>query len=109
MRREHWADLLDRIAERFSVTDRGTTTLEDVPSSEVLYVEFTGPMGHMRVEFITKPRTLGERALGSRRIGGETTVQKRYDENDLVSFLRAFRWDDAEAAWEEINADAIPT
>ncbi|MDO8425155.1 MAG: hypothetical protein Q7T01_01420 [bacterium] len=107
MQPSQWADLLDRIAERFVIAEEGRTELEGVPLSTVAFVEFEAPMGRVRLEYVTKPRTIGEHALGSRRIGGETAVQKMYDTNDLVSFLRAFRWDAEQGEWCTIEANAL--
>lgn len=102
-----WNDILDRIESQWTIAERGEEPMDDVPGGTVAFVEFTGPMGRVRLEFVTKPRTVGERAMGSRRIGSATTVRKVYDPTDMVAFLRAFRWDDAQGEWVEIKADAF--
>jgi hypothetical protein len=106
MQDDRWKDSLDRIEERFTIEETGETLLDDIPGGKVEFVVFTSPVGRVRLERVTKPRTIGERAMGSRRIGGDTTVEKIYDQNDLVHFLRGSRWDEAQRAWIEIEIDA---
>ncbi|MDO8622050.1 MAG: hypothetical protein Q7R80_02370, partial [bacterium] len=58
-------------------------------------------------ERVTKPRTIGERAVTSRRIGGATKVESQYDLHDMVHFVNAARWDEAASAWKEIDASTF--
>ena len=105
MRIDQWHDMLDRIAGQFAILEQGEEPLEDVPKSRVMFVVFAAPIGRVRLERVEKPRTIGERAVGSRRIGSVTAVEQVYDEGDLVSFLRAYRWDEEAGTWEEVRAD----
>jgi len=68
---------------------------------------FTSPVGKVRLERITKPRTVGQRAVGSRRIGGATRVESVYDLHDFVHFVVASRWDATAGAWKEIDASTF--
>lgn len=107
MRPDQWIDTRDRIKEQCVVIDEGEAPLEDVPNGHVAFVVFESPVGRVRLEYVTKPRTLGERAVTSRRIGGATAIEKIYDTEDMVQFLRAFRWDPDTLTWVSFRAEGI--
>ncbi|MFH1430753.1 MAG: hypothetical protein ABIG71_04535 [Candidatus Uhrbacteria bacterium] len=104
MQEDQWRDTLDRISSQFEVHEQGTEDLEDVPNGRVAFVEFTAPIGLVRLEFVTKPRTVGEQAQVTRRSGATSNVKMLYDMEDMVSFLRAFQWNDMAETWEELQA-----
>ncbi|MFH1099242.1 MAG: hypothetical protein V1723_05005 [Candidatus Uhrbacteria bacterium] len=102
-----WANILDRIAEKFTIEERGEEPLPDIPNGKRDFVIFTSPLGRVRLERVTKPRTIGHSAITSRRIGGAVEVKTQYDLDDLVHFLRAQRWDETAGRWVEIDADTF--
>jgi len=81
-------------------------TLEDLPEADVGEIEtlyFTGPLGKMKVECITKPVVLDKQTHGSRRIGSHHEVEYIYSETDFNYLLKAYKWDDALSDWVEID------
>jgi len=104
---DKWKDALDRITERFTVFEQGTEPLPEYPNGKREFIVFQSPLGKVRLERTTKPRTVGERAITSRRIGGTTKVEQQYDLHDMVHFLTATRWDEASGTWREIDASHI--
>lgn len=104
---DKWKDVLDRISERFDILEQGSEPLPEYPNGKREFIVFTSPLGKVRLERITKPRTIGERAVTSRRIGGATKVESLYDLHDFVHFIHAQRWDDQRGQWASIDASSF--
>lgn len=107
MHDDKWKDTLDRISERFDILEQGSEPLPEYPNGKREFIVFTSPLGKVRLERITKPRTIGERAVTSRRIGGATKVESLYDLHDFVHFIRAQRWNDSTNVWQDIDASGF--
>jgi len=105
MTKEKWLDLKDKIEERFNVEDFKKDTLEDVPNSVVEILIFNGPLGKIKLEWISKPKTLSEKTIYSNRIGSNVKVEKIYSEDERSEFLKAYKFDDDE--WEEITTNSF--
>ena len=54
---------------------------------------------------IERAKFLREDTTYSRRIGSNVKVEKVYDENEKVSYLKAFKWDDNKQDWLEIEVE----
>lgn len=104
---DRWADTIDRIVERFTILERGVEEIPDIPRGRREMITFTTPMGRVRLTRTTKPRTIGQRALTSRRFGGSVRVEMLYDHDDLVHVLTAERWDESSNAWVSIDASTV--
>jgi len=102
MTREKWLDLKDKIEEQFGIEEYNKSALEDVPDSVVETLIFNGPLGKIKLEWISKPRTLGEKTIYSRRIGSDVKVEKIYSQDERSEFLKAYKLEDGE--WLEISA-----
>ena len=99
--------MLDRITERFEVHEQGSEQLPEYPNGKREFIVFESPVGKVRLERTTKPRTVGQRAVTSRRIGGTTKVESQYDLHDMVHFITASRWDAAAGTWRAIDASSF--
>lgn len=107
MHDDKWKDALDHITERFTIFEQGTEPLPEYPNGKREFIVFQSPLGKVRLERTTKPRTTGQRAVTSRRIGGTTKVESLYDLHDMVHFITASRWDDGAGTWHEIDASGF--
>lgn len=107
MRDDKWRDALDRITERFTVYEQGSEPLLEYPNGKREFIIFESPLGKVRLERTTKPRTIGQRAVTSRRIGGTTKVESLYDLHDMVHFIIAAVWDERAGTWREIDGSGF--
>lgn len=98
---------MDHIRERFGILEQGTEPIPQYPNGRLEFLIFESPLGRVRLERITKPRTIGERALTSRRPGSATRVEAQYDLHDMIHIIRAQRWDSAAGSWVAIDANAF--
>ncbi len=104
---EKWQNILGNIKDSFTVKDEGTTHLDEEGGIDVEYIEFKGPLGRIRLEYITKPVVLGKKTLYSRRIGSDTAVDYVYSEDEKSYKLIAYKWDEDSNEWAEMDAGAF--
>ncbi len=104
MTRDRWLDTITSIVDRFPVLDRGQQPLDGEPGT-VDYIEFTGPTGDIRLEFVTRPRIMGKKAHGGRRVGTAASVSYEYSADEEVHELSALR--KVNGQWEEIDSSAF--
>lgn len=108
MTKEKWLDIKSLVDENFGIADQGQGALpEEQGPGELEYIEFKGPMGKMRLEFITRPLVLDKKTQYSRRIGSETKVEYVYSETEKTYTFNAYKWDEATGEWEEIDKNDL--
>ncbi len=92
---EKWEQIIGRIKDEFDVLSH--QTLEEKNNGEQAEeIVFEGPSGIMKLERKTKPRLVEEKTHYSKRIGGDTSVERVYDEDDLVDVVELFKDNDGE-------------
>ncbi|MFA4872372.1 MAG: hypothetical protein WC659_00355 [Patescibacteria group bacterium] len=106
MNDEQWEVTLDRIEQKFRIEERKR---EERGEGEgvVEWVVFMTPQGKVRLERTTKPRVVGEHSERSKRIGSTAVIKKIYDPDDLVSYMRAYLWDEGTSSWGEIKGEGF--
>jgi len=100
---EKWQSLKTRVQDSFKDCEFSQEKLEAPEIGEGEILEFTGPLGRMRLEYWTKPVVLGKNVSGSRRIGAHHEVEYVYSETEFTQTLKAYKWDDGRNDWEEID------
>lgn len=105
---EKWQDILALVKDKFEVEEEGREELADVPHATVEYVVFDGPLGRMRLEFAVKPVVLDKKAIGSKRIGSETTVEYVYSDTEFTHTFKAYVWDAPTETWVEMEQEKSP-
>lgn len=101
---DKWKDILGNIKDNFQVEDEGSSHLDEEGGVDIEYIVFKGPLGKMRLEFITKPVVLDKKTTYSKRIGSETTVDYIYSENEKTNTLNAYQWNEDSGQWIEMDA-----
>ena len=88
-----WLNLKDKINEKFKVEDYQKSVLEEVPDSVCETLIFNGPNGRIKLQWISKPKTLGEKTLYSGRVGSHVKVDKIYsadEKAEIVAYIIAY-------------------
>lgn len=101
---EKWQEIVGNIKDNFEVLESGSEHLEDEGGADVEYIVFNGPLGRMRLEFISKPVILDKKTKYSNRIGSATVVNYVYSPNEKSHKLKAYKWDEALNDWVEMEA-----
>ena len=107
MNLEKWEKITGMVKDQFEVEEEGKEEIEDIPDANVEFIIFNGPLGKIRLEYITKPVVLGEKAIGSRRIGSDTTVKYTYSEDEFINTFKAYKWEDSRNDWEEMEQERL--
>src|SRR3989338_3901148 len=103
---ERWHELLTRIEKMFQVIESDSEDIkdDDMPFGCVEWVVFEGKVGRIRLERTVTSRVIDKKVLHSHR-GGSAMVQKVYSQTERVSELRAYRWNDRQETWDEMNTE----
>ncbi|MFH1366513.1 MAG: hypothetical protein ABIH38_00805 [Patescibacteria group bacterium] len=104
MTKEKWEEIKGQIKDSFSVTDERKEPLGEDRPGEMEIIEFNGPLGKMKLEFITHPVVLDKKGMGSKRIGGHVAVEYIYSKDEFVHTFIAYKWDDPRNDWVEMEA-----
>ncbi len=107
MTKEKWDNIRGSICDNFKVDDKGKEHIDDEGGVDIEYIVFDGPMGKIRLEFITKPVVLDKKTTYSKRIGSETKVDYVYSQDEKSSKLMAYKWNKKKEDWAEINAKSF--
>lgn len=104
MTKEKWREIIGNIKDNFKVEDEGKEHYEEGGGIDVEYIIFNGPLGRMKLEFISKPVVLDKKTKYSRRIGSETAVEYVYSPDEKSRRLKASKWDEGSDVWVEMEA-----
>lgn len=104
---EKWQDVVNKIKDNFLVEDSGKDYLDEAGGVDIDYIIFNGPLGKIKLEYITKPVVLDKKTIYSSRIGSETKIDYVYSQDEKSSKLKVFKWDEAINDWQEIDAKKL--
>jgi len=104
MTTEKWREIVGKIKDNFKAEEDGQERLEDEGGTEIEYIIFNGPLGRMKLEFISKPVVLDRKTKYSRRYGSETVVEYVYSREEKSRKLKVYKWDEAINDWTEMEA-----
>lgn len=104
MTKEKWQEIKDTIQEKFEIIANEIENFQDRPGT-IEFIEFSGPMGKMRLEWTDQPLLLDKKTHGSKRIGSETKVEYIYSDTERVNKFKAFKWDENANNWEAIEME----
>ncbi|MBI3627085.1 hypothetical protein HY224_03500 [Candidatus Uhrbacteria bacterium] len=106
MTTEKWLDLLNMIEDKFQVETKETVPMEEGPG-EVSRIIFSLPNGRFKLERTVKPRVLDKKTSYTHRAGGDVKVDYVYSDSETVDKLAAFKWNDQQDSWTEVEADTF--
>ncbi|MBI2984675.1 MAG: hypothetical protein HYY50_03555 [Candidatus Kerfeldbacteria bacterium] len=101
MTRERWQDFVGLVKDKFTVVAEGRESFDDRPGTRE-FIEFQGPLGHVRCELQVHPRIVGKRAIGGHRVGSGSKVQYEYSPDEETATLKVFKR--VGDRWEPIDA-----
>lgn len=101
---EKWQNIVGNIKDNFRVEEHDREHSDESGGVDIEYIIFAGPLGRMKLEFISQPVVLDKKTVYSRRIGSETKVEYVYSQDEKSCKLKAYKWDDNENVWVEMEA-----
>jgi len=104
MTEEKWEQIKDMTNKNFPVLENNIFDLaEDQGGGTREELVFEGPLGKMKLEYITKPLVLGKETHFSKRAGQETKVDYVLSDTEKVRTFLAYKFDPATEHWVEID------
>jgi len=100
---EKWQQIKGQVQDQFKNVEVTKVELEEPETGNIEAVIFDGPLGQMKLEYITRPVVIDKKTHGSRRIGSYTDVEYVYSQTEFSHSLKAFKWDDNSSDWIEID------
>lgn len=104
MTKEKWQTILGNIKDNFEVEDEGGEHVDDEGGVDIEFIIFKGPLGRMRLEFVSRPAIVDKKTTYSKRIGSETKVDYIYSDTEKAEILTAYKWDEGIEEWVEMEA-----
>ncbi len=107
MHPEKWKNVIGNIKDNFEVEEHDSHHLDEEGGKTIEYIIFTGPLGRMKLEYISRPIVLDKKTTYSRRIGSETKVEYVYSEDEKSHRMVAYKWNEDRDDWAEMDARAF--
>jgi hypothetical protein len=107
---DRWEEIKNSVKKQFSVEEEGVEDLQAatgegmVKSGTAEFVVFESPLGRTKLQFQTKPKLEEKKYLYSHRQGDAAQVEYKFSEHEVVHQLKAYKYDDLEDDWEEIDS-----
>ncbi|MFH1457029.1 MAG: hypothetical protein ABIF17_02850 [Patescibacteria group bacterium] len=106
MTKDKWLDLVQMVGGKFGIIDRFQENLgDDIPGTKDVLVFESPILGKVKLEWVERAKFIREDTTYSRRIGSNVKIEKVYDENEKVSYLKAYKWDEVSNDWAEIEVE----
>ena len=104
---EKWKNLIGDIKDKFEVEEQSKEHLDDQGGTDIEFVIFKSPLGRVKLEYITKPVVLDKKTNYSQRIGSQSNVEYVYSQDEKTHRLVAYKWNEIQNDWLEVNADSF--
>ena len=106
---DKWQQIKSVVKKQFALEDEGRVDLLvdtadcTVKQGEAEYLVFESPLGRTKLELQTKPRLEEKKYFYSKREGDTARVEYKFSDKDLVCTFKAYKWDEVEDEWREID------
>jgi len=101
---EKWQQISALIESKFTVEEHNE---EDLNPGHLEYYIFTGPLGRLKLERTIRPKLLDRKVYASKRIGGSSAEEMIYSNDEEVSFIKAYRWNEEVLTWSDIELNDL--
>ncbi|OGE84380.1 MAG: hypothetical protein A2846_01175 [Candidatus Doudnabacteria bacterium RIFCSPHIGHO2_01_FULL_49_9] len=108
---DKWEEIKENIQKQFTVEEQGKEDLQAetgegmVKIGEAEFVVFASPLGRLKLQFGTKAKLDDKKYHYSHRAGQGARVEYKFSDTETVHTFHAFKWDDQNDEWKEIDAE----
>jgi hypothetical protein len=108
---DRWEQLKTSLKGKFDVEEEGREDLTmDTQDGEVVtgssdFMVMQTPVGRIKLALVKKPVVLGKKEHFSHRAGQAARVEYEFSESEFSHKLHAYKWNDMDEEWEEIDAE----
>ncbi len=103
MNKEKREKIIGMIEANFEVIDRGSEHFDREGGVDIDFIIFKGPLGKMKLEFISKPVIIDKKVIYSNRIGSDAKVEYIYSSDEKSEKMKAYKWDEGQNGWIEVG------
>ena len=104
---EKWEKIKGQIEDNFKAEEHGERHEDDMGGIDIEFIIFKGPLGRIKLEYISKPVVLDKKTTYSNRIGSNTKVDYVYSDTEKSYKMKAYKWDEEQDDWVEMDARAF--
>lgn len=110
---EKWQQIKENIEQNFTVEAQGTEDLlvetgeGSVKQGTAEHIVFDSPMGRVKLRLEEKPKLEDKKYFYSHRAGDAARVEYKFSDKETVLTLKAYKWNELEDDWKEIDASRI--
>ncbi|NQU77603.1 hypothetical protein HQ544_02805 [Candidatus Falkowbacteria bacterium] len=111
MNDDRWQNIISMVKEKFSPAEQSEEDIEigedkhnNPIKGKIERIEFTGPLGKMKLERTTKPKVIDKKTIYSNRAGSDMRVDYVFSEDEVVQYMDAYKWDEDDDRWVEMEA-----
>jgi hypothetical protein len=108
---DKWEQLKESLKQKFEIESEGTEDLTmetqdgKVVKGSADFLVMQTPMGKVKLAFEKKPVVLNKKTIFSHRAGQAARNEYEFSETEFSYKLKAYKWDDIDEEWDEIDAD----
>ena len=108
---DRWEEIRNSVKKNFGLLEEGREDLfvdtaeGRQKNGDAEFVVFKSPLGRTKLELLKKPRLEEEKYHFSHRQGDAARVEYKHSDTEFVYALKAYKWDDIDEEWKEIDAD----
>lgn len=109
MQPDRWEDTKEELKRKFNLIseDVEKNPIEDdfgVKGEETKEVlEFNGPMGKIKIEYVTRPVILDKKMTYAKTKGTGALTEFVLSDSEFSHKIRAYKWDEYNDQWEEMD------
>lgn len=113
MQDDKWEPLKEELGRKFKVQDNRfedlytETSHGQVVSGKVEIIEFETPLGLIKLERESRPVVLEKKEFYSHQQNKTARVEYKFSDKEFSHKIKAYKWDNYEDAWREMDAEAF--
>ncbi|MBX4186899.1 MAG: hypothetical protein KW802_01390 [Candidatus Doudnabacteria bacterium] len=107
---DRWEQIKENIKSKFPVLEEGTEDLMvptaegDVKNGKAEFIVAQTPLGKIKLVFESRPVVLDKKTIYSHRAGQAARNEYEFSESEFSHKVKAYKWNDDEDEWKEIDA-----
>ncbi len=110
---EKWEEIKNMVRKQYKPLEEGQEDLlvetaeELVKQGQAEFVVFESPLGRIKLSFQKKPRVEQKKFFYSHRHGDSARVEYKFSDSEMVYVLKAYKWNETEERWKEIDSSSF--
>jgi hypothetical protein len=107
---DRWDEIKENIKNKFEILDEGTedlivTTGEgEIKNGNAEFLIAQTPIGKVKLVFESRPVVTDKKFIYSHRAGQAARTEYEFSDTETTHKVRAYKWDDDNDDWKEIDA-----